>query len=123
MTETQQGITVQVTLAEPLTETAAKATLCLYLNDKRLADAPAALVSKTTCDIPVGVTVVTAFLPNNDTTSRVQQMGKSAREMVEPGYYVALDMAETVGVSYAGSPAFGLQPGDTATLAVKKKST
>ena len=120
MTETQQGITVQVTLAEPLTEAAAKATLCLYLNDKRLADAPAALVSKTSCDIPIGVTVVTAFLPND---TEVQQIGKTAREMVEPGYYVALDMAETVGVTYAGSPAFGLQPGDTATLAVKKKST
>ena len=117
----QQGITIQVTLAEPLTDDDnAKATLVLYLHDKRLADAPAALVSKTSVAIPAGVTTVTAFLPNDETA---KQIGKAPSEMIQPAYYVGLDMAETVGVTYAASPAFGLQLGDTATLAVKRKST
>lgn len=121
--EPVQGITVQVTLLadEPTHDGSSagtrRASLALYLHDRRLADAPATRVSTATCDIVSGDTTATVVLPIDADSCK-----SMAATMVQPAWYVALDMAQTVGLTYATGPVFDVSPANVVTLALRPTS-
>lgn len=109
-----EEITVLVTVTEP---TGGVAKLLLYLYDSALADAPAALADTKTLVIPAGETGANVVMyPDMSVT----QAGKTHDEMIEPYYYVAVDI-EASTLTYVDGPAFGISIGDSVTLELEPK--
>eukprot|EP00928_Gymnodinium_smaydae_P046888 TRINITY_DN31262_c0_g1_i1.p1 TRINITY_DN31262_c0_g1~~TRINITY_DN31262_c0_g1_i1.p1 ORF type:complete len:127 (-),score=23.89 TRINITY_DN31262_c0_g1_i1:67-447(-) len=106
------AITVNVTS----TSGSGDATLLLFLHDRMLADAPAALAAKATVQVQEGK-VARAVL---DPDLSVKQVGKSYKEMINPVFYVSLDCDKST-LTYEDSPVFGLNIGQTAQLQVKAR--
>ena len=89
--------------------------VCLYLHDRRLADAPATLVSSETVKLSAKKDLPTLILRPDFTKINPQK-----KRMVEPSMYVSLDVAAgTVTYDDGGSPIFDVKLGDDVTLKIK----
>ena len=95
--------------------------LQLYMHDRQLAGAPAALVAETLCtfeeDFASPQQVV--LEPNLDTA---KQNGKSWDEMASPSLYVSIDATKS-SLTYTGGPVFNVQPGSEVAFTLKPKSS
>ena len=110
-------VTVLVSLPSPATSPQT-VSLRLYIHDKSLACASAALSASATRTIREGdYSVSISFQPDMTVT----QIGKTWDEMVNPSMYVILDAALST-VKYDSGPVFGVGPGQSdVALKVKEK--
>ncbi|KAI2507955.1 hypothetical protein MHU86_6488 [Fragilaria crotonensis] len=95
-----------------------KATIGLFVHEKRLMDSGAALACQVEVQVPPDETITEIL--HVDTSSE-DQIGVGWDQMQDPSMYVALisDLSE---LGYAGGPVFNLSPGDTAELVLASKN-
>mmetsp|Transcript_7531 Transcript_7531/g.8630 ORF Transcript_7531/g.8630 Transcript_7531/m.8630 type:complete len:206 (+) Transcript_7531:62-679(+) len=92
-------------------------TLLLYMSDKLIADAPATLAAVEFSVIPE---TQSSFLIVLRPDMTVRQCGSTWEEMVDPSFYVSLDVGKS-SLTYKNGPVFGVVPGSTVELVLKSK--
>jgi len=112
------SITVNVIL--PLdSKTGGDVLLKLYLYDKKLADAPAALVAEYFVQVPLRARKfpypVKLFIDPS-----VTQAGNTFQEMNDGAYYIALGSEES-DMTYSYGPVFDISPNESVSLLLKKE--
>mmetsp|Transcript_3865 Transcript_3865/g.6463 ORF Transcript_3865/g.6463 Transcript_3865/m.6463 type:complete len:131 (+) Transcript_3865:130-522(+) len=94
--------------------------LRLYMHDRLLMDAPAALASEVTVTVPPRGIITNQVVMTFD-KAMVEQIGKTWDDMADPSLYVSIDASKSDLTYTASGPVFGIQPGDTAELELKAK--
>jgi hypothetical protein len=98
--------------------TGGKATIGLFVHDKRLMDNAALLACQVEVQVPPNESITEILRVD---TSSVSQIGGRWEDMRDPSMYVAL-IADQSELGYGVGPVFNLSPGDTAELILASKN-